>query len=411
MTKAREIIEGIITRPSVFKSKEKLYPEYIPPELPHREGQLKELALLFKPLLISPGSISQRVLLLGGLGTGKTVTARAFGLEFRSVAKSRGVNVEYIHVNCHRERTLHGVVSEIAKQLGLNISTRGLSAYEIYSVILHHLERKNLYTIITLDEFDYFIEIAGSDAVYFLVRTYDEYSSLSKRVNFIFIARSASALSRLDPATESYLMRNVIRFEPYSFNELYDILVSRSSEAFYEGVVDDEVLRYIADIEGVDRGGEGNARIALEVLLLAGEAADKEEAGKVTIEHVRKAYAVEGRYIAVINDLLIYAPLHELIILAATVKALRKLNEPYVRIGVVEQEYQQLCEELGEKPRRHTQIYEYVMDLKRRGIIEARTSGKGYRGKSTLIGISIAPLEALEKRIIELIEKRKGIRL
>ncbi|ABM80757.1 ORC1-type DNA replication protein [Hyperthermus butylicus] len=408
MPTARDIIESILEKPSVFRSRDKLYPEYVPAYLPHREEQLKNLATYFRPLLVEPGSISQRVLLVGSIGTGKTVTAKRFGSDFKQLARQRGINLEYVHVNCHRDRTLYLVVQEIARQLRIPIPPRGLSAQEMFHIILKYLENRDMYVILTLDEFDYFIEVAGNDAVYFLVRTYDEHSEYTKRISFIFISRSLTSLSRLDSATESYLVRNIINFKPYASRELYDILKYRSSEAFYEGTVGDDVLSYIAELVGADTGGSGNARLALEILLLAGQEADKEGAPRVTIEHVRRAFTQTNPDISVmVNDALPHLPLHELLILLAIVRTLQRSGEPYVRIGEVEAEYHHICEEYGETPRRHTQVYEYVMDLKRRSIIETRLSGKGYRGKSTLIGISVGPLDLLEKRIREIIEYKR----
>lgn len=405
MPTARDIIESVLEHPSVFKSKEKLYPEYVPAYLPHREEQLKSLATYFRPLLLEPGTISQRVLLVGSIGTGKSVTARRFGSDFKHLARQRGIKLEYVHVNCHRDRTLYFVVQEIARQLHIPIPPRGLSAQEMFQIILKHLENRDIYAIITLDEFDYFIEVAGNDAVYFLVRTYDEHPELTKRISYIFITRGLTSLSRLDSATESYLVRNVIHFKPYMSSELFDILKYRSSEAFYEGTVGEDVLNYISELVGVDTGGSGNARLALEILMLAGTEADNECSPIVTIEHVRKAFAKTNPNLSImINDVIKHLPLHELLILLAAIRVLRRSSEAYVRIGEVEEEYQNICEEIGEKPRRHTQIYEYVMDLKKRGVIDARVSGKGYRGKSTLIGISIGPLELLEKHVAEIIE-------
>jgi cell division control protein 6 len=408
MPSARDVIESVLGKPSVFKSKEKLFPEYLPPYLPHREEQLKALAEYFRFLLVEPGSISQRVLLIGGIGTGKTVTARRFGSDFKYLARQRGINLEYVHVNCHRDRSLYLVMQEISRQLHVPVPHRGLSAQEMYSVILKHLEERDQYVIITLDEFDYFISVAGSDAVYFLVRTYDEHPELTKRVNFIFIARDMSNLGLLDAATESYLVRNIIHFKPYTSRELYDILKHRAEEAFYEGAVSDEVLTYIAEIVGVDRGGTGNARLALEILLLAGEMADHEGAPRIMIEHVRRAHAHATPSLVHILDSLPYLQLHELLVLLAAVRVLKVKGEPYARMGEVEREYQQICEELGVRPRKHTQVYEYVMNLKRLGIIDARPSGKGYRGRSTLIGVSVGPLDMLEKKILELVEAVRG---
>ncbi len=405
MASARDVLESVIKRMSVFKNKEVLYPEYIPPHLPHRENQLRQLAEIFRVLITAPGSVSMRAMLVGGVGVGKTATARVFGRELRALARERNIDLRYIHVNCHRDRTLYEVVAEIVRQIGAPIPLRGLSPREMMLALLNYIERNDIYALVTLDEFDYFASAAGNDAVYFIVRLYDEYPEAKKRMSFIFIARDLSTLSQLDPTTESYILKHVIKFDPYTSDELFDILAQRRSAAFYEGTVDDDVLRYIADMEGVDRGGEGNARAAIEALLLAGEAADYEGAHKVTIEHVRKALSHVQPDIVRVSEILPYLQLHELLILKAAIRVLRRKGEAYARIGEIEEEYRSICQMYGEEPRKHTQVYEYVNNLKKMGVIEARVSGKGFRGRSTLVSI-MAPLDALEKQVDSLIEKR-----
>ena len=404
-----KIFEDVLEKPSVFKSKEILYPEYIPSRLPYRDRQLKMLVQYFRPLLYNPGTISQRVFVHGPLGVGKTVTVRAFGEHITRRAHQRGINLRYIHINCHRARTTFQVVQEIAKHIGTPLPQRGLSTLEMYSSVLEYLDRENMYIIIGLDEFDYFVRASGSDALYFFVRTYDEHPDLVRRVNFILISRSIVEIELLDSATSSYLMRHIVPFKPYKSYELYEILKDRRDEAFWEGTVSDEVLKMISEIVGVDTGGDGNARVAIELLRLAGEAADYEGSEIVTLEHVRKAYALEvssaTSYLALARDSLIHMPPHQMLVYAAIVRTLKNTGKQYVRIGEVETEYGLLCELYGETPRGHTQIYEYIKDLKKRGLIEAKTSSKGYRGKSTLIGIINAPLDLIEKEVYNILDK------
>jgi len=345
----------------------------------------------------------------GPVGVGKTVTVRAFGEHIRKTAWKKGIKLKYVHVNCHRARTTFQVVQEIAKNISAPIPHRGLSTLELYTSILEFLDKEDMYLIIGLDEFDYFVRASGSDALYFFIRTYDEYPELVKRVNFILISRSIVELETLDSATSSYLMRHIVSFKPYKSHEIYAILKDRRDEAFWEGTVSDEVLQMIAEMTGVDKHGDGNARTAIEILRLAGEAADYEGSSVVTLDHVRKAYAVEvssgASYIALAKDTVLHMSLHEILVYLAIVKALRNSGRQYVRMGEIESEYEVLCEIYGEKPRGHTQVYEYIRDLKRRGLIEARTSGKGYRGKSTLVSIINVPLDILDKEISNILDK------
>lgn len=403
-----EVITSVFKKVSVFKNIETLYPEYIPSKLPHREAQLRQLAEIFKPLISSPGGVFIRAMVVGGVGVGKTVTAKVFGKEIRRIAVERGLDIRYVHVNCHRDRTLYEVVSEIVRQIGAPIPIRGLSPREMMLALLNYLEKYNIYVIVALDEFNYFVATEGNDAVYFLIRVYDEYSETKKRINYIFISRSALTLDMLDPTTESYILKHMVRFEPYTSDELFDILTYRRELAFYEGTVDDEVLRYIADSKGVDRGGDGNARSALEALLLAGQAADYEGSQKVTIEHVRKALGLVHTDIIRISDDLNFLQLHELLLLKAIIRSLRKKGTPFVKMGDVEDEYKYVCQLHGLKPRSHTQIYEYINSLKHMGIIDARVSGKGFRGRTTLISIPV-PLNELENKVNEIISIKRGM--
>ncbi len=403
-----DLIESVLERPSVFRSKEKLDPDYDPPKLPHREEQLKQLALHFRSLITDPGSVSHRALIVGNIGVGKSVTARRFVKDFTTVAAKKGITVKMVYINCHTVRTLHSVVKNIAAQLEVAVPLRGYSTNEIFEMILEKLEEEDEHAIIILDEFDYFIETGGNDAVYFLVRVYDEYPHYKRRIHYIFILRELShATNLLNTTTLNYIMKNVIRLDPYTVKQLYDILKYRAELALNPGTISDEALKYIAELTGIDGYGEGNARQALQILTLAGEFADREGTGRITLDHIRKAHALVNPHTVRIQDIIREGSLnfHQLLLLLAIIRVLKsKETEPYAKMGEVEQEYRALCEEFGVKPRGHTQVYEYIRDMKLKGIIDAKISSKGVRGRTTLIGLSAAPLDMLESMLLEMIK-------
>jgi cell division control protein 6 len=405
---AWRIVEEELDKPSIFKSRESLAPEHLPDKLPHRENELRTLVSYFKHLVTNPGVISQRVLIVGGVGTGKTALSRLFGRSFTRFAREKGYNVAYVHVNCHRNRTLFNVIYEVSLQLALPLPSRGLSAKEMYDALLSYLHELGLHVIIALDEFHYFASVAGSDAVYFLTRTYDAFEG-AKHVNFIFIASDKSKLAFLDPTTEGYLLRHFIKLEPYTSRQLYDILKYRAELSLYEGTYDEDVLKFIANYEGVDTGGGGNARHALEVLLLAGDIAERESARRVTLEHVRKAITSLSRELVNVSDFLKALALHELLVLLSITRLLRRGGKREVKMGEIEEEYQSICELYGEVPRKHTQLYEYIQNLAKANVIHAYPSGRGQRGRTTIVTIHYGPLDALEKLILELIERKRKL--
>ncbi len=416
MNRIEEIIESELKGPSVFIDESKLYPEYIPERLPHREEQIRQLSRLFKPLILQPGSTSVKALLAGPIGSGKTVTSIVFGMEFSKLAEVKGVKLKYVHINCSKSNNPSSIFREIKNQLGLSIPDRGLSATELANSILNILNRENMYVIVAFDEFDYFLKSAKPDERYLIVRFYDVFEEDIKRLSFIYIIRGTPAYisSLVDEMTGSYLMKNMVIFEPYKAKELYDILKDRVELAFYPGVISDEVLEYISQLIGIDTGGDGNARKALAVLHAAGKLAEKEisegKAARVTIDHVRAVFMQEYPLLVNVLDSLYYLPLHELLIFKAIALALLKTGEDYVPIGYVESIYKELCEELGEKPRGHTKVYMYVTDLRNRGLIMTKTSMKGKRGRSTYIGFGMVPLENLLERLDKLIKERRLVR-
>jgi len=131
----------------------------------------------------------------------------------------------------------------------------------------------------------------------------------------------------------------------------------------------------------------------------AGKYADAEAAPKVLPEHVRKAQLDVSQFpMHIVKEL----PLHERLFLLSVAKVLKKKKSAYVTMGDVESTYQVLCESNTVEPRKHTQFWEYLQNLKNVGILYTKISGAGFRGKTTLIGLLNLSVEAVEKGLSEL---------
>lgn len=389
---AYEIIAHEMNRPTVFKDESSLFPDHVPANLIHREQQLKSLGRLFRVILESPGSASQRVTLVGDVGVGKTAVSKRFGSTAESLAKEKGISLKYIHVNCYKDRTLFLVVRKIAQHLIPGLPERGFSAQEIFGTVWKVLESENSYLILALDEIDFLVAGEKDAPLYYLSRITDEYINRPQRLNLILITRNLDFLSEIDRSVQSTLLHNVIRFERYTSEQLYDIIKMRSSESIKEGAINEDVLYMIAEIAG----SSGDARYALELLWRAGKYADTEGSDKILPEHVRKAQSDVLQFpIHVIMEL----PLHERLFLLSVARALKKSKSAYVTMGEVESAYRVLCETKGIEPRRHTQFWEYLQNLKNLGILQTKISGLGFKGKTTLIGLMNLPAETLDSAL------------
>jgi len=264
----------------IFKDERVLLPEYLPEVLPHRESQVKDIALSLKPA--ASGSRSENIIITGKPGTGKTSTVR-FVLNQLSDYSSR---VAPVYVNCWEFSTRHSILSKIASSLGEFVPRRGIATDEIFERILEVVKKERKMPIVALDEIDrLMVSQYGQDKVlYDLIRAGENYGS---PIGVIGIANSPDFLSRADQRIRSSLAQRRMEFKNYSPAELKDILSSRARLAFFPNSLDKEVVPVCAAHAG-KHGGD--ARLGIGVLWKAGKAAERESAKKVLVRHCKQAF-------------------------------------------------------------------------------------------------------------------------
>ncbi len=386
---------------SVFKDESKLDINYVPQHLLHRKLQLNLLNQFFRFAVESPGKMTQRVLIIGNIGAGKTVLSQHFGLNITKEAKQRNINLTYIHINCREcKGSLFMILQRTIMKFIPNFPRRGYSAEELLQALMQILDEKDTYLILTLDELESLVQNEGSDPLYNLSRIQEDRINAPKRLSLICILRQPEHLENLDPSTRSTLQRNIIQLREYSESQLEDILDDRVNLAFRDGTVPYQTKSLIAEL-GKSEGG--NSRYAIELLWRAGKYADASELREVLPECVRNA--VISVYPVVRRDMIPEFGLHEKLFLLGVARHFKQTDSAYMSMGDAEESYALACEEYGEKQRGHTQIWKYVKALSTSGIIETMVSGVGQRGKTTLISLSRVPASDLEQEIVKLMSK------
>ncbi|TET30308.1 MAG: ORC1-type DNA replication protein [Candidatus Heimdallarchaeota archaeon] len=395
-----ELLEKELRKPTLIKNPRVLDLKYIPKKLLHREEEQKMLIQYFKPVIEKPGDYSQRVSIIGAIGSGKTAIALKFGEMVKVYSTQKNLNLEYVHVNCRRARSAFLTLLEIVRKFNPHIPVRGFSSEEILNMLTEILNRKRLYLIVTLDEIDFVIRKDGPDLLYDLTRLTDDEIDMKERVSIITIVRDITFRTMLDESTLSTLRQNTIFLEPYTEDQLRDIIADRVKEAFYEDVVSKEATDLIADIASKN----GDARYAIELLERAGMHADHRQSLKVLPEHVRHANASIHPVIRqeIVKDL---TTQQKLILLAISIK-LKTTQKAYTTMGEVEESYKRLCEEFTFPVRSHTQLWEYIQYLQNCDVITTKISSKGQRGQTTLIGLPDVSAEKIENAIREQLEKQ-----
>ncbi|MDR0373230.1 MAG: ORC1-type DNA replication protein [Nitrososphaerota archaeon] len=389
---------------SVFRDESKLDINYIPAELPHREREQRLLEEFFSFILQCPGRMTQRVILVGDVGTGKTALAQSFGADLTSQTKRKNLKFHYIHINCREFRgSLQPILHKIVTAFRSNYPARGYAADEILSTLMQVLDEEETTLIVTLDEFDSLIEKEGSDAVYKLTRIHETRQGKPQRLSFIFIMRDLKATEQLDDSTKSTLQRNIIRLERYGKPQLIDILNARVALAFRLGAVEEDVVDLVAELAYLETG---NARFGIELLWRAGKYADASEFSHVRAECIRSAVS------AILPTLrrsdLASLGFHEKLFLLAIARYFKENQEAYVQIGEAEKAYKVICEEYDESPKSHTQIWTYVQYLSKLGILKAEVVAAETRGRTNRLSLPSIPAFELEQEMQFSLQKEKG---
>jgi len=261
----------------VFKNESALGADYLPSDMPGREKELQELAGVLR--VVADGRRPRNIVITGGTGTGKTTCVR-YVLNQLSEHTKTAVPVT---VNCWRSPTSVAVLSEIAEALHLPVPRRGIASDEIIDRIRGYLDGEKKVLILVLDEVDRLLANNSPDVLYQFSRSEE---ILGGRASVIAISNDTELPAKLDERIRSSLLQSRMEFQRYRAEQLKNILKDRAKNAFFPASIDEPVVALCA-ANAAKRGGD--ARVAITLLHQAGLKAERADAPRVTIEHVRMA--------------------------------------------------------------------------------------------------------------------------
>ncbi|MEM4700511.1 MAG: orc1/cdc6 family replication initiation protein [Candidatus Nezhaarchaeales archaeon] len=380
-----EVFQRVLTA-RVFKDREKLRPDYVPEELPHRELEIRRLGETLAPAV--KGVRPSNVFIYGLPGTGKTAVTK-YVLKALAIASAKmaGRPVRSCYVNCKYNNTAYRALASACEQLGVRVPFTGLSNAELFRRFTSAIESLGGLVIVVLDEVDALRGESGEDLLYRLTRINSELT-LSK-VSLVGITNDLKFTESLDPRIKSALGEEELVFKPYDSEELKDILAQRARMAFFEGVLEEGVIPLCATLAAREHG---DARRALDLLRVAGEVAEREGSSKVTEAHVRRAQCEieKDRVVEVIRSM----PLHSKITLLS-IYLLEKRGVKEKTTGEIYSLYRELCRGMRLDELTQRRVSDLINELDAAGLVTARVVSRGRRGLTKIVKLNTAE-EALK---------------
>lgn len=378
----------------IFKDRKKLSPRYLPKEISHREKQIDLLVRTFLDIKDDPDKFPLTVIqIIGPAGIGKTSTVIKFSDILDNELRKSKINIKIVYINLKLQGgNKYAIYKYLLSCIAPELPAQGLSAEEMLRQMLDYLILNNVYSIIILDEIDYLIKISKEIGIIYDLTRLNEFDP-SKKCNVkgvIFIARSTEFYEKLDEAELSSMGRAYIEFPNYTIDQVSDILIRRSKDAFQDNVIGTDIIDWIAKIV-VSPIVNGDIRYALDLLSYAGNLAESEGTEKVLLDHAKKIN--KQIYNGITDDDIKELSKLQIIILLGIIKGLKIKNRDYVDLKEIR--IQSL--EIAEKYKlRKLDVEDILDDLATRKIIKIISLKK--------ISLISSSIENLEKSLMSKID-------
>lgn len=376
-----DLLDAAESGKSIIKNRDILHFTYIPTVILHRKSEQEQVTQSLLPILKQ--SRPSNLLVYGKPGTGKTLVVKKVLSKIQERVEKSNFPIKLIYSNSKNETTLYGLLVSLGRQLGLEqdeLPSTGLAISAVFKRLLNKIDEGKLNAIIVIDEIDYLAQLVaktGKDILYQLTRANEQLKQGS--LTMVGISNDLTFKEKLDPRVISSLGEEEIVFTNYNVEQIKKILEERINESFIENSVEEPALNLCAALAG---GEHGDARRAIDLLRVSGELAERQQSGKVTIEHVREASLKieENKEEASLKSY----PLHEKLVIIAIMKSNGSST------GEIYSSYKNLCKALGKDELTQRRITQMLSEIELSGIISGRLIHQGIHGRTKKYKLTIS---------------------
>jgi archaeal cell division control protein 6 len=387
--KLDDVFNNAIESKTLIKNRKTLTIDYVPERLPFRDNESTMIAQTLSVIL--RGGRPSNLLIFGKPGTGKTAVVKNVIERLKHKADDLDMQITVPFMNAKTANTSYKILYEIAEMMGINkeekklqVHFTGLSLGEATDRILDYIRRKNLRVVLVIDEIDSLVDKNGDDILYNFTRA-NERISAEQFISLIGISNSLTFKDKLDPRVRSSLSEEEMVFNPYTIEQLKDILVDRCKLAFTEHAIPIAAINLCAAMAGRETG---DARKAIDLLRVAAEVAEREASSTIKEIHVRVAQQKIDRDTN--YEILKNSTTHTKILILAII------NSKNGNTGEMYDIYSSLCVRLEQEPLTQRRITQIISELDQLGLVTTNIVNLGRYGRSQRIKL-VVPLMTIRE--------------
>ncbi len=378
-----------LEKQSLFKNKNTLISTFMPDRILHRDEEIQQLSLILAPAL--KGFHTSNVFIYGKCGTGKTICTKYVMKHLKEAEKKTNKNtIKTIYINCKMKRvadTEYRLLAQLLKEFNENVPDTGLPTDVLYGRFFDVLHNSKNNIILVLDEIDALYTKIGDNFLYNLTRINTDLKD--SHIAIIGITNDISFKEKLDARVRSSMSEEEIIFRPYDAVQLKDILMQRAEKGFTSTAISEEVVAKCAALAAQEHG---DARRALDLLVVAGEVAERQGNTHILPEHIE---AAEQKIdMDRILETVRIQPKQSQAVLFSIIKQSKKDSsgkwvDGRLLTGNVFEEYAKICRGCGMKVLTQRRVSDLITELDMLSIISTHVVSKGRYGRTREITVSM----------------------